>query len=251
MGRIELTKNNEVVLGTSLTKGQVAKFNILANSVLVKNGAAYLPLDQLHGALLTNSRNTARELVQAYRDILRIYLVGAEELETESDYDYIRPIGIQVLLDQLVMDRPKRANDYRASSTLIAYIVASHPQLALGAVIAARELESQKQALIQKLKKQHKCCQLSRQVFGKGHEKHVHHIVAEAINPGLVAAESNLIVITGSVHDEYHAWIKEISGEVCRQTLRNFARRKGYSLEWDRGDSNALSTLPVNYLTAL
>jgi hypothetical protein len=251
MDRIVLTENNEVLLKTTLTKGQVAKFNALVKAIAIKNGSAYLPIDQLHGVLLTRSKNRAREIVQKHRDPLRIYLVSAEDLETKSGQDYIRPIGIQILLDHLAIKRPQRAPEYRASAALLSFILAAYPPLVVEDRRRAQDLVSLKQAVINRLKRKHRHCQLSGQAFDEGHEQHVHHIVSESISPALAAAEDNLIVITGSVHDEYHAWIKEISGEVCRQTLRNFARRKGYSLEWDRGDSNALSTLPVNYLTAL
>jgi len=235
MQRIVLSDDNEIVLKTTLSKGQVAKFNSLLNELVLKNGAAYLSIKHLHGALLTRSKDGAKSIVQAYRDTLRIYLVIADELEVQSEHDFIRPIGVQILLDQLAMDKPQRASDYRASAALLAYIVAAHPQLAVDSSGEAKKLASFKAALIRKLKAKHQDCQLTGQSFGPEHEKHVHHIVAESINPGLAAAEDNLIVITGTVHDEYHAWINTIPGaEISRATLRNFARQKGYRLDWDK-----------------
>ena len=235
MQRIVLSDDNEIVLKTTLSKGQVAKFNSLLNELVLKNGAAYLSIKHLHGALLTRSKDGAKSIVQAYRDTLRIYLVIADELEVQSEHDFIRPIGVQILLDQLAMDKPQRASDYRASAALLAYIVAAHPQLAVDSSGEAKKLASFKAALIRKLKAKHQVCQLTGQAFGQEHEKHVHHIVAEAINPGLAVAEDNLIVITGTVHDEYHAWINTIPGaEISRATLRNFARQKGYRLDWDK-----------------
>ncbi|MBE9160654.1 hypothetical protein IQ265_28095 [Nodosilinea sp. LEGE 06152] len=235
MQRIVLSNNNEIVLKTTLSKGQVAKFNSLLNELVLKNGAAYLSIRHLHGALLTRSKDTAKSIVQAYRDILRIYLVTADELGVRSEHDFIRPIGVQLLLDHLATDRPQRASDYRASAALLTYIVAAHPQLAVDSSIEAKKLASFKDGLIKRLKSRHKVCQLTGKPFGKDHEKHVHHIVAEAINPALAADEDNLIVITGVVHDEYHAWINTIPGaEISRATLRNFARLKGYSLDWDK-----------------
>ncbi|MEA5449433.1 hypothetical protein VB780_12690 [Leptolyngbya sp. CCNP1308] len=101
--------------------------------------------------------------------------------------------------------------------------------------IEAKKLDSIKDALIKRLKSKYQACQLTGQVFGREHEKHVHHIVAESINPALAADEDNLIVICGAVHDEYHAWVANISGaEISRATLRNFSRQKGYSLDWDK-----------------
>ncbi|MBD1871868.1 HNH endonuclease [Nodosilinea sp. FACHB-131] len=235
MKPIELSDNNEILLKTTLSKGQVAKFNSLSKELVVKNGAAYLSIMQLHGALLTRSKETAKSIVQAYRNILRIYLVTADELEVQSEHDFIRPIGVQILLDRLATDRPLRASEYRASSALLTYIVAAHPQLAVDSSIEAKKVASFKDGVIKKLKSEHQVCQLTGQAFGKEHEKHVHHIVAEAINPGLAADKNNLIVITGSVHDEYHAWVNTIPGaEISRATMRNFARQKGYSLDWDK-----------------
>lgn len=238
MQRIVLSDDNEIVLKTTLSKGQVAKFNSLLNELVVKNGAVYLSIKHLHGALLTRSKDTAKSIVQAYRNILRIYLVTADELEVQSEHDFIRPIGVQVLLDHLAMDRPQRATEYRASAALLAYITAAHPQLAMDSSGEAKKLANFKAALIKRLKSKHHVCQLTGQTFGQEHEKHAHHIVAEAINPGLAASEDNLIVITGEVHDEYHAWVNNIPGaEISRATLRNFARIKGYSLDWDKSST--------------
>lgn len=234
MQRIALSDNSEIVLKTTLRKGQVVKFNSLLNELVLRNGAAYLSIKHLHGALLTRSKDGARSIVQAYRDILRIYLVTADELEVQSEHDFIRPIGVQILLDHLAIDRPQRASDYRASAALLTYIVAAHPQLAVDSSREATKLAHLKTALIRKLKSKHQVCQLSGQAFGE-HEKHVHHIVAEAIDPRLAADEGNLIVITGAVHAEYHAWVNTIPGaEISRATLRNFARINSYSLDWDK-----------------
>ncbi|MBD2111718.1 MULTISPECIES: hypothetical protein [Cyanophyceae] len=235
MQRIVLNDNNKIELDTTLTKGQIAKFNSLLSELVFKNGAAYLSIKHLHGALLTRSKDMAKSIVQAYRDILRTYLVTADELGVQSEHDFIRPIGVQILLDHLATDRPRRATDYRASAALLAYIIAAHPQLAMIASQEDKNLASFKAGVIRRLKSKHQVCQLTGQAFGPEHEKHVHHIVAEAVDPRLAADEDNLIVITGGVHDEYHAWINTIPGaEISRPTLRNFARQKGYSLDWDK-----------------
>jgi hypothetical protein len=234
MEKIVLNNNSEIILKTTLSKGQVAKFNSLQKELVVNNGAAYLSVNHLHGALLTRSKDIARSIVQAYRDTLRIYLVDADDLGVKSDQDFIRPIGIQVLLDQLARDRPEKAGDYRASSALLAYIVAAYPQLAVSSSREAKKLASFKDALIRRLKSRHKICQLTGQPFSEEHEKHVHHIVAESINPSLATDKNNLIVIRGKVHDEYHAWVNSHPDiEVSRASLRNFARKKGYRLDWD------------------
>jgi|GEM_PF-2029401 len=234
MEKIILNNNSEIILKTTLSKGQVAKFNSLQKELVVNNGAAYLSVNHLHGALLTRSKDMARSIVQAYRDTLRVYLVDADDLGIKSDQDFIRPIGIQVLLDQLARDRPGKASDYRASSALLTYIVAAYPQLAVSSSIEAKKLASFKDALIRRLKARHKICQLTGQLFSDEHEKHVHHIVAESINPSLATDKNNLIVISGKVHDEYHAWVNSHSDiEVSRASLRNFARKNGYRLDWD------------------
>lgn len=230
MEKVSLNEDNEVLLKTTLTKYQVSKFNALNKHLVVKNGAAYVPLGELHGVLLTNSRKNARDIVNAHRSFVKNYLVP--NLDDDIDQPYIRPIGLQILLEQLSFENPRRALDYRASAALLAYIVAAHPQLAFEGQIKAKTVQLEKDRLFAKLKKNHERCQLSGKRFGKGEEKHIHHIVAESINPGLAADEKNLVVISGKVHDGYHAWVCEKGSEISRASLKNYARAHGYDMSW-------------------
>lgn len=232
MAKVKLNENNEVLLKTTLTKYQVSKFNALNENLVVKSGAAYVPLGELHGVLLTNSKKNARDIVNAHRSFVKNYLVPS--LDTAIDQPYIRPIGLQILLDQLALENPKRATDYRASAALLTYIVAAHPQLAIAGLIEAKSTQSAKEQLFKKLKKKYKKCQLSGDIFEQGVEKHVHHIVAESINPGLAADENNLVVISGEVHDGYHDWVCEHNLEINRASLKNYARKYGYALDWNK-----------------
>lgn len=233
MESIFLNEDNQVLLKTTLSKRQVSKFNSLIKNIVIKNGSAYIILSHLHGVLLTRSKQRAEEIVKAYKNLLKVYLVSSDEINPDAKQDFIRPIGLIVLLDQLVTDNPRRANDYRASSALLSYIIAAHPQLALESAIQENKVASYKSAVLKKLKSRHQVCQLSGLSFSQDNSKHVHHIIAESVRPDLACDESNLIVLAESVHLEYHNWLKTFNGEVCRQTLKNFARRKKYSLDWD------------------
>ncbi|MEM8807815.1 MAG: hypothetical protein AAGF01_17485 [Cyanobacteria bacterium P01_G01_bin.38] len=237
MKRLELTNDSEVILKTTLSKGQVAKFNILVDRLKTKNGVAYIPTGELHGALLTRSKKSAQKIVQAYRDVIRIYLVSAEEIGLQTSDAYILPIGLQILLHHLAQDNPKRASDYRASVALIAYIIAGHAQLAFESSIEAREVISNEQVVIARLKRQHTSCQLSGQPFNKDNQQHAHHVSPKSIEPALCAEESNIVIITGKLHLEYHSWVESLGGEVSRSTLRNFCRKHQYSLDWDTQSS--------------
>ena len=236
MSKIQLNENNEVALRTTLSKYQVAKFNAMTDNLVIRNGVAYVSTRQLHGVLLTRSRDDAKEIVNQYRDILRNFLFDADELGVYSqDEGYVLPTGLYVLLGQLAVDRPRRALDYRASIALLAYIVAGHPQLALASLIRDRDLTSQEQAVMLRLKSKATHCQISGYDFAQGGEKHVHHIESRATAPALAANESNLLVITGGIHDAYHAWVNSSKGlAVSRASLRNFCRLNGYTFDWDK-----------------
>ena len=235
MGKIQLNEDNEVALRTTLSKHQVAKFNAMTDSLVIKNGVAYVSTNELHGVLLTRGRDDAREIVNQYRNILRTFLFDADDVGIDSqDAGYVLPTGLYILLSQLAQDRPKRALDYRASIALLAYIVAGHPQLALASLIRDKSFASNEQAVMSRLKKKHTHCQISGYDFALGGEKHVHHIEPRATAPALAADEANLVIIAEGVHDAYHDWINSSPGlAVSRGSLRNFCRSNEYSLDWD------------------
>lgn len=236
MGKIRLSRDNEVALRTTLSKHQIAKFNAMHENLLIKDGAAYVSLNELHGVLLTRSRDDAREIVNQYRNIIRTFLFDADDLDQydqPDDAGYVLPVGLYILLEQLAQDRPKRALDYRASIALLAYLVAGHPQLVMASLIQDKNLASAEKAVMTRLKKKHSRCQISGYDFSRGEEKHIHHIEPRATAPALAADEHNLVVITGKVHDAYHEWITQSKVAVSRATLRNFCRSNNYSLDWD------------------
>ncbi|NEZ64830.1 hypothetical protein D0962_18900 [Leptolyngbyaceae cyanobacterium CCMR0082] len=237
MGKIKLSRENEVALRTTLSKYQVAKFNAMNENLLIRNGVAYVSTNELHGVLLTRSRDDAKGIIRRYRNILRNFLIDADDLDQydqSDDAGYVLPVGLYILLEQLAQDRPKRALDYRASIALLAYLVAGHPQLVMASLIQDKNLASAEQAVMTQLKKKYSRCQLSGRGFGSGKEKHIHHIEPRATAPALAAAEQNLLVVAGEVHDSYHDWITQSKGlVVSRASLRNFCRLNGYSLDWD------------------
>jgi hypothetical protein len=75
MEKIQLSDKGEIVLKTTLRKGQVSKFHKLIQRIIVEDGAAYIPIDEVHGVLLTNSRETAKTIVNKHIDIIKAYLV--------------------------------------------------------------------------------------------------------------------------------------------------------------------------------
>ena len=236
MTRIQLNSNNEIALRTSLSKGQISKFNALQDKLVIKNGTAYVSTDELHGVLLTRGRKDAISIVNRYRDTLRIYFVKPCDLDIEAidASDFIRPVGLYILLEQLAEDRPQKARNYRASHAFLSCIVAGHPQLAMDSDVNGELAEATKKGVMRQVKQRHDSCQLSGYVFAKGDQKHVHHIEPEATAPALAADENNMVVITKAIHDEYHAWTDANEGlEVSRSSLRNFCRRNEYSLGWD------------------
>ena len=72
-----IASDGEIVLETTLTNGQISKFNSLVRNIIVEGGAAYIPIDKLHGVLLTNSRQRAIAIVNNHKDIVKAYLVRA------------------------------------------------------------------------------------------------------------------------------------------------------------------------------
>jgi hypothetical protein len=232
MEKIQLSDKGEIVLKTTLTKGQVSKFNKLIQRIIVEDGAAYIPIDELHGVLLTNSRKTAKTIVNKHIDIIKAYLVRDKvRFQKYQVSAAIRPVGLYSLLETLAETNPKKANDYRASLALLSYIIANHPQLALSSQIEAKYKEAEQNSIVGKLKRTHKICQLSEEDFTHEDEKHVHHIEGKSEDPSLATDENNLIVIKGYIHEEYHNWLSENRWSINRYTLRNYANLHNYSLK--------------------
>ncbi|MCT7963428.1 hypothetical protein NG791_22385 [Laspinema sp. D1] len=231
MEKIQLGNNGEIVLQTTLTQGQVSKFNKLIKRLIIEDGAAYIPLDELHGILLTNSRERAKAIINKNPDIVKAYLVrDTVKFQQYQVSAAIKPVGLYNLLENLAEANPKKANDYRASLALLSYIIAQHPQLALSAQIKAKYKESEQHSIVRRLKRKNKICQLSEEYFASDDEKHVHHIEGESEDPNLATDEKNLIVIKGTIHEHYHNWLIKWGFPITRNTLIKYAMLNNYSL---------------------
>jgi hypothetical protein len=116
-----------------LSKGQLAKFKSLQKNLVIYNNVAYIPMDQLHGPLLTSKKETAKTLVNNYinkfglSEHLRAILIKKNRIE--NSVDVITSIGLQLLLNGLAGDKKcKKSVEYRSASALVAMITADHPQ---------------------------------------------------------------------------------------------------------------------------
>lgn len=217
---------------TTFTPSQLNKFRLLSKKIIVANGGAYLPIDELHGVLLTNSKKTAIKIVNNHDYIIKNYIVHDKLKFAKCLFSTaIKPIGICLLLDRLAIENPKRAAEYLESSYILGYIISSNPELKIQSQELAKKKVADMQALISKLKKAHLVCQLSGKPFQPGEQKHAHHIESKACHPALMAEESNLIIISKEVHDSYHAWLFCNSEDIDRSSLVKYAQSKGYSTE--------------------
>lgn len=231
MHEIRLEDGGKLVLETTLTQGQVSKFNNLIRRLMVVDELAFIPLDELHGVLLTNGRDKAIAIINNYQNVIKNYLVVDKSRFSEFGVSAaIRPMGLYLLLEELAKDNPKRAKDYRASLALLAYIIAKHPQIAMRDSIKAKKKESEMNSAFAKLKRKHKSCQLCELPFNGDDEKHVHHIEGKSEYPSKVTDEKNLIVIKGHIHNDYHDFINKQKLSISRATLKYYAGLKHYSL---------------------
>jgi hypothetical protein len=230
MQKIELGKGGQIVLETTLTQGQVSKFNNLIRRMIIEGGNAYIPIDELHGVLLTNSKERAKTIINNHIEVVKAYLIrDPKRFEKYNVSAVIRPRGLYNLLEVLAETNSKRAHDYRASLVLLSYIVAKYPQLAFSSTIKAKHDKSQKNSVIGRLKRSYKVCQLSKQSFTDDDEKHAHHVEGESEDPALANDEENLLIIKGWIHIDYHDWINKQKLPITRATLKYYAKMKNYA----------------------
>ena len=121
----------------------------------------------LHGILLTNSKERATTIIENYKEIVRPFLTRDSRFQKYKVSAVITPQGLYNLLEVLASDNPKRANEYRASHVVLAYLIATHPQLAISSHGKAKNEERQKNSITGKLKRTHKICQLCEKDFIK------------------------------------------------------------------------------------
>jgi hypothetical protein len=216
---------------STFTQNQLNKFTALSKRITVINGAAYLPINELHGVLLTNSKKNALKIINNHDDVIKNYLVR-DKLKFPGCLfsTAIKPIGVCLLLDELASSNPRKADEYRESSFILSYIIACNPELKIQSQELANKLDSDLKALVYRLKRAAKVCQISKREFRSGEEKHVHHIESKACFPQLMGAGSNLLIISKETHDGYHAWLFKNGGDIDRISLTKYAEENGYSL---------------------
>jgi hypothetical protein len=227
MAKIDLSENNEVLLKTSLSKGQISKFNSLVEAIIIFGNSAYIPITLLHGVLLTRSKNNAIEILNKHQDIFKKYILKDPSNESNTTR-VIRPVGLLLLLDELANENPRRATEYRGSSALLTYIIAGHPQLAFNALIEAKNMDAELNSVVYSLKKEHIKCQLSNHIFTKNDQKHAHHVLGQAENPSEIKSPENIIIIRGDIHNAYHDWVTKQKLQVNRGTLWQFANEQKF-----------------------
>jgi hypothetical protein len=226
------TKEGKVSVPVTLSKSQLAKFNKLTDKIVFDKGAAYLPIEELHGVLFTSSRKNAVAIINNHADVIKNYLVrDRTRFRGFFVSTAIRPMGVYLLLETLAAENPSKASLYRESIFLLAYIVSKHPQVALYDRTQSQEFNAKLQAVLRELKRKHNHCQLSLWEFRADEEKHVHHVEAKALNPSLAAEYSNLIVISKAVHDQYHHWLSDTQLTASKKSLIKYAKEKKYSIE--------------------
>ncbi|WP_404785269.1 hypothetical protein [Altericista sp. CCNU0014] len=230
MKGIEILGDGKFLLETSLTPGQVSKFNGLVDNLIIEKGTAYVPIDQLHGVLLTSSKAKAQTIVNNHADVVKAYLVREPILFAKHKVSSaINPVGLYNLLEELAKENPARATEYRASLALLSTIIANHPQLALSAQKEGKSQKIKNDSIFSRLKKKHAICQLSQKDFTND-EKHVHHIEGKSEDPSLVNDEKNLIVIKGTIHNDYHGWLSKKGYPINKGSLKLYAKEKNYSI---------------------
>jgi hypothetical protein len=227
---IDLGDQGQLNIDTDLSQKQIAKFKGLIDGLIVVDNTAYLRLDELHGVLLTSSKQQAQEIVNVHRDLMKPYFVTDKvKFAPFGVIAAIKPAGMYVLLDRLATINAKRAPEYRSSLVVLSYIMAKHPGVRLGDWKNAKAQFDSVTKAMRNLKKLHIACQLTGHPFHSGDEKHVHHIEGRSENPSLAADANNLVVLHNWVHNDYHSWVIERGMPVCRASLFFYADRRGYS----------------------
>ena len=206
-----------ITIETDLSCRQLSKFKCLFDHMKIENGRAYLPINEMHGVLLTNSRQSAVNIIRAHSKLVKPHQKG----------EYLCPSGVYALLEALSDENPAKALGYRASITLIAAELANNSELAKSTQIAATNRRWSTMNTINEIKRKATHCALSGEKF-KGN-CHIHHIEGKSEQPDLIDEPTNLIPLTTKIHKKYHAWVTANNKAITRQTLKEFAKRHGYN----------------------
>ncbi len=208
-----------ITIETDLSRGQINKFKCLFKSMKIHNGRAYLPILEMHGVLLTNSRQSAANIVKSHDRIIKPHQEG----------EYLRPSGVYVLLESLCDENPAKSLGYRASLAFITAELANNPELARSNQIAAAVIGRSATNTIAIVKRNALRCALSHVEFNSKVKCDIHHIEGKSEQPNLVDETSNLIPLTDAIHKEYHTWVIVNKKAITRQTLKEFAKRHDYN----------------------
>jgi len=211
---------------TDLTNGQISRFRKLFKSMLLKNGKAYFLTEEMHGVLRTKSRTGATNIVKAHLRYVQPYILN------ENDNQYIKHIGVDVLLDILAEENPKKKISYLASRAYISAYLANDPEVFRDAELRGKQQEKETIQAMQYVKRNATHCALSNTKFEKGIECNIHHVEGVSERPDLATDVKNLIPLTKEVHDQYHSWANANQLAVTRATLKQFAKEFDYRTDW-------------------
>jgi hypothetical protein len=214
-----------------LKAGQISKFRHLLKGMKLINGKAYFPTDQMHGVLLTNSRQGALNIVKSHLAKVQPYIINIENDQ------YIKHIGIDVLLEALGEENPKKKILYLSARAYISAKLADDPNVFKDALLRGQQQDRKKIQVVQLTKRNAERCALSGVVFGDGVECHIHHIEGISETPDLATDPKNLIALSGEIHKEYHSWVIQKGESVNRATLKQFAKEHQYRTDWQQHES--------------
>jgi hypothetical protein len=224
MESLQLNQKGQLTVGVPFSQAQVAKFPALSRGLAVIEGVVYLDITWLHGVLLTNSRSQAAQIVLSHQQLVNGYLMK------QGGVSMISMTGLCILLNHLALANAERARGYRHSLWVLSCIVARSQVVQEADELRAKTQKLELRQAIDKVKKEHKHCQVSGQLFvtGTGMQRHAHHLLGKSENPQMAAEVKNLVLLEGKVHDAYHAWLNQHQKVVHPHTLGEFALEKGY-----------------------
>lgn len=216
---------NTLQLDIDLTDGQLRKFKSFFNSMIIVDHRSYFSTSEMHGVLLTQSKEKAKHKLKNQESYVNQYLLNID------DETYIKLIGVDILLDRLCEIDPRKQHQYLASKAIINTWAANNPEIFRDGQIRANKEEREKIKAMHWMRKKASHCLLS------GMQKpdvklEIHHILGVAETPELAADVENLIPLSREVHQEYHSWATREEVAVTRASLKKFALIHGYNTDW-------------------
>ncbi|MTJ09336.1 hypothetical protein [Anabaena sp. UHCC 0204] len=215
-----------IEIETDLSRTQLSKFKKLFTLMKLINGKTYFPTSEMHGVLLTQSKQNAINIIQSHLKFIQQYVLNID------DSLYIKHIGIDVLLDTLGEENPKKKIQYLAARAYISAFLANNSDVFKDSMLRGIELDKEQIQAMQYVKKNSKHCTLTLKRFQKGIKCHIHHIEGVSERPDLATDVKNLLPLCEDVHTEYHQWVISNQKSVTRATLKHFAKEKKYETNW-------------------